>query len=90
MSINLVIPADLQHLTDQREVIEVQGKTVGECLEHALHQFPKLRPLLSIEKGQLPTAISLYVNGVDSYPEELSTEVHDGDKLHLVRSSGCC
>ncbi len=90
MSKSLVVPINFQDLTDQTEVVNVEGNTVGECLIYLVNQFPELRAQLFTERGQLSNNISIYVNLEDSYPEGLSMPVNNGDKLHLVLSGGCC
>ncbi len=40
MSIKIDISYPLQHLANDTEVAEVNGSTVGECLEHLVKQFP--------------------------------------------------
>ena len=90
MSIKANIPSYLQHLTNEMEVAEVRGTTVGECLEHLVKQFPGIEKLLFAENDKLHGYVALYVNRDDSYPEELAKPVKDGDEISIEFSAGCC
>lgn len=84
MSIKVNIPYFLQHLTNNVEVAEVNGTTVGECLKHLVEQFPLIEERLFDEQGKLPIYFNIYVNGESVYPEELTKPVKDGDELHIA------
>ena len=40
VSVEIYIPQFLQHLANGVEVVEVNGRTVGECLNDLAKQFP--------------------------------------------------
>ena len=84
MSIKIDIPSYLLPFTDGREAIEVNGSTVSECLNHLVRQFPDVEKVLLAENGELLEDIGIYVNGEDSYPEELAKLVEDGDELRIL------
>ena len=84
MSIEINIPSYLQPFTDSMEVVEVNGSTVGECLNHLVKQFPGIEKLLFTKNGKLLSYVSIYVNEEDAYPEELAKPIKDGDKLYIL------
>ena len=43
MSVKVNIHQNFRHLTNDLSTIEVNGKTVGECLNDLINQFPNLR-----------------------------------------------
>ena len=70
--------------TDGLEVIEVEGKTVGECLTHLIQQFPGMEKALFAKKDKLLNTVEVYLNHTSAYPNELIKPVKDGDEIHLV------
>ena len=84
MSIQINISQFLQHLTNDVRVVNVNGKTVGDCLNDLVGQFPQLETLLFDKEGELLKLLNVYVNGESAYPEELAKSVNDGDKLDIM------
>jgi molybdopterin converting factor small subunit len=65
-------------------MVEVAGKTVGDCLDHLIEQYPGMREGLFDKKGKLLNVVEVYVNNESAYPEELAKRVQDGDEIHLI------
>ncbi len=84
MSLKIDIPSYLQPYTNNREMVEVNGSTVGECLDHLIKQFAGMEKMLFTKNGKLHSYVGIYVNGEDAYPEELAKPVEDGDKLYIL------
>ena len=83
-SIAFDVPAFLDHVTGGLRQVEVTGSAVGECLGHLIDRFPGAGPLVFDESGSLLGHIEIYVNGVSTFPEELTRSVHDGDTISMV------
>ena len=88
ISIKVNIRPGMQHLTNDRELVEVSGSTVGECLNHLVKQFPDIEEELLDEDGRVLGYVDIYVNGESSYPEELAKPVKDGDELFILQVIG--
>ena len=84
MSVEIHIPQFLQHLARDVKIVEVNGRTVGECLNDLVKQFPKLEARLFDKNGELLKYLVVLVNGESAYPEELVQPVNDRDKLHII------
>ena len=84
MNVRLNVNPILARFTGDRNVVEVNGSTVGECLEHLVVQFPKVKKGLFNKDGKLLNYVDVYINGESAYPDELAKPVKDGDELHLV------
>jgi len=84
MSIKIEIPSYLQPYTNNMEVVEVNGSTVGGCLNHLVKQFPGIEKMLFAKNGKLFGYVAIYINGEDAYPEELAKPVKDGDELDIL------
>ncbi len=85
MSVKISVPSSWQRFTHDQEVAEVNGSTVGECLNHLTRQFPGIEGELFDEDGNLFQHVDVYVNEKSSYPEELAKPVKDGDVLYILR-----
>ena len=84
MSVTINIDTGLHQLTDGQTTVQVEGKTVGQCLDQLVDRFPEIKPRLFDKKGELHKYIDIYVNQESSYPEELAKAVRDGDELHIM------
>jgi len=84
MSIKIAIPSHLQHLTSDTEVVEVNGCTVGECLDNLITKFPSMEKRIFNEDGELLDYVVIFVNREDSYAEGLATPVEDDDDLQII------
>ncbi|MFO7996398.1 MAG: MoaD/ThiS family protein [Dehalococcoidia bacterium] len=84
MAVKINIHPFLSQQTNNQDVVEVNGSTVGECLHQLVAQFPGLKPWLFEKDGRLNRLVEIYVNTESSYPEELAKPVRDGDELHII------
>ncbi|MFC2072222.1 MoaD/ThiS family protein [Chloroflexota bacterium] len=84
MSVKINIHPFLSHLTGNQDICEVNGSTVGQCLEELVALYPELRERLFGKDGNLSNNIEIYVNMESSFPEELARPVKDGDELQIV------
>ena len=84
MSVKINIPDYLSYLANDQDVFEIQGSTVGQCLEQLVAKYPGLRDWLFGKDGNLRRTVDVYVNMESTYPEELAKPVKDGDELHII------
>ena len=84
MSVKIDVPSYLQTFTDNMEVVEVNGSTVGGCLNHLIEQFPDFKKMLFAQNDKLLSYLCIYLNEDDVYPDELTKPVKDGDELHIT------
>ena len=84
VSVKINIHPFLHHLTDGQELVEVNGSTVGQCLEQLVDRFPGTKEGLFVKNGNLASDVEVYVNGESAFPEELAKAVKDGDELHII------
>jgi len=88
VTVKINVRPGMQHLTSNRDVVEVNGSTVGECLGQLVKQFPSIEDELFDKDGNVLNYIDIYVNGKSSYPEELAKPVNDGDELYILQAIG--
>ena len=70
--------------TDGLEVVEVVGRTVGDCLKDLVKQYPGMKEGLFDKKGKLLNVVEVYVNNESAYPEELAKSVKNGDEIQII------
>jgi len=89
LSVKVKLHRSLAKLADGQAVVEVNGGTVGQCLEQLVARFPKLKKKLFEKNGALSRILEIYLNGESIYPDDLAMSVKDGDELDtLLRISG--
>jgi len=84
MSIKIDISLLSHQYTKGQQIVEVNGSTVGQCLDDLIKQFPDIKQGLFDSNGKLHSYIDIYVNGESAYPEVLAKPVKAGDKLHII------
>ena len=84
MSIKIDIPSYLQPYTNNMQVVEVNGRTVIECLNHLIKQFPEINKMIFAKEDKLLDYVSIFINGNFTYTDELSTTVKDRDELNIL------
>ena len=84
MSVKVNIHKTHRTYTDGLEMVEVEGGTVGDCLEQLVQQYPGMKEGLFDKKGKLLNVVEVYVNNESAYPEELAKSVKDGDEIQLI------
>jgi len=82
MSIKVIIHP---FLNDGKELqVEVDGKTVGECLRTILRQHPAMEKRMFDKKGRIKGYIEVLVNDHSIGTEELACPVKDGDSMTVI------
>jgi molybdopterin converting factor small subunit len=84
MSVGIKVPAYMRSSTNNLEAVEVSGRTVGECLDHLVRQFPGMKKRLFTRGGDLFDNIIISINGESAYPEQMARPVRDGDELGIM------
>ena len=84
MSIKINIHRTHRQFTNGLDIVEVDGNTVGACLDNLVRQFPDMGKVLFNKKGKLVNVIEIYLNLKSAYPDELAKQVKDGDNIHIT------
>lgn len=84
MSVKVSLHRTHRQFTGGLEVVEVQGETVGECLDHLAQEYPGIGEALFQKKGKLKNHIEVFLNLKTTYPQELAVRVKDGDEIHVA------
>ncbi len=84
MGINLFLPANLSKFAKGKDWFEVEGKTVGECLNQLVSFVPTLRNVLLCGSGdKLNWAFKVLVNREETDAKGLETKLEDGDEIEI-------
>ena len=87
MANNVLIPTPLRVYAGKQDVVQAEGKTVGELLENLTSQYTDLRHHLYKEDGKLRSFVNVYLNDDDiRYLQREDTPVADGDTISIVPS----
>ena len=87
MANDVLIPTPLRVYADKKDVVTVEGGTVGELLQNLTTQYAELRNHLYNEDGRLRSFVNVYLNDDDiRYLNKEATIVKDGDTLSIVPS----
>ena len=84
MSVTVSLHGTHRQYTGGLEVVEVQGETVGDCLDHLANEYPGIGQALFEKKGKLKRHIEVYLNLKSTYPQELAMPVKDGDEIYIT------
>ncbi len=79
------IPTPLRGYVENKDVIEVEGNTVGEILSNLITTYPKLKNYMYDNNGNLRTFIRLFAGDEDIDDlEGLDTVIEGRIELNIV------
>ena len=84
MSIKVGISPSLQSFTNNMAVVEVNGSTIGECVNHLVKQFPSIENILLVKNNKLFGPVGIYVNRERNITRELDKSVENGEELYML------
>ena len=79
MSVKIEIPYYLQLYVNNQESLEVKGKTIKECLDDAVRQYPAMKEQLFDSAGEI--GVILLHQGEPVMDGALKNRVKDGDVI---------
>ena len=87
MPTKIHIPTPLRPFTGKRDVVEVDGTTVGELLASLTSEHEGLKKHLYNDEGKLRSFVNVYLNDEDiRYLAREQTPVKPGDSLSIIPS----
>lgn len=87
MAHKILIPTPLRGYTGKQDVVEAEGRTVGELLANMAAEYTELRHHLYAEDGKLRSFVNIYVNDDDiRYLEKEDTPLKPGDTISIIPS----
>jgi molybdopterin synthase sulfur carrier subunit len=83
MSVTIRLHPFLRKFTGDQKV-EVNGKTVRDCLDGLEAKFPGFKQQIYDKEGKLDNLWDIYINSKTSYPLGLDKPVNNGDELMII------
>lgn len=79
------IPTPLRKLTNEQEVVEAAGPTVGEIIDNLDQAYPGLKERLCDDSGEVRRFVNIFVNDEDiRFLEAKATPVKETDEISIV------
>jgi molybdopterin synthase sulfur carrier subunit len=79
------IPTPLRKLTNNEELVEVNGTTIGEAIAELQTRYPGIKDRLLDETGAVRRFVNVYVNEEDiRFLQNQETKLSDGDEVSII------
>ncbi|MHC1765679.1 MAG: ubiquitin-like small modifier protein 1 [Verrucomicrobiia bacterium] len=79
------IPTPLRKLTNNEEVVEVDGGTIGAIITELQSRYPGIKERLLDENGAVRRFVNVYVNEEDiRFLQNQQTPVKSGDEISII------
>jgi sulfur-carrier protein len=79
------IPTPLRKLTNNEELVEVNGATIAEAITELQTRYPGIGERLLDEKGEVRRFVNVYVNEEDiRFLKNQQTPLKDGDEISII------
>jgi len=85
MAVTVRIPTPLRKLTNEQEVVEAEGNTIGDIIDSLDKSYPGLAERICDEEGNVRRFVNVFVNDEDiRFLEEKKTTLKEGDEISIV------
>ena len=85
MAVTVMIPTALRTYADGADSIEARAGDVGAVLKEVAAKFPRLKPHLFSDAGELRSFVNVFVNDENIRDQQkAATPVKDGDEVAIV------
>ena len=79
------IPTPLRKLTNNEELVEVNGATIADAIAELQTRYPGIQERLVDEKGDVRRFVNVYVNEEDiRFLKNQQTPLKDGDEISII------
>lgn len=87
MPVKVYLPTPLRQYAEGRDVIELDGSTVGEVLNKLVERYNALQKHLFNETGAIRSFVNVFLNNEDiRFLEGVNTKIRDGDTIYIIPS----
>jgi len=84
MAVTVNLAAYLRQYAANKENVLVMGKTVRECLDNLIKQYPKLKDQIFDKNNSLYPYVSVFIAGEIMYADKLEKPVKDGVNMNIL------
>ena len=79
------IPTPLRKLTNNEEIVEVNGSTIDEAIAELQARYPGIKERLLDDTGNVRRFVNVYVNEEDiRFLQNQQTPLKDGDEVSII------
>ena len=79
------IPTPLRKLTNNEEIVEVNGSTIDEAIAELQARYPGIKERLLDDTGNVRRFVNVYVNEEDiRFLQNQQTALKDGDEISII------
>ncbi len=92
MSVKVRIPTPLRGLTNDIDVVEGEGGTLGTVIDGLETSFPGIKDRICDDTGEIRRFVNVYINGEDvRFLQGLESELKGGEEISIVPAvaGGC-
>ncbi|MEM0440891.1 MAG: MoaD family protein [Candidatus Caldarchaeum sp.] len=87
MPVKVYLPTPLRQYAEGRDVVELEGSTVGEVLNKLVSRYADLQKHLFSETGSIRSFVNVFINNEDiRFLEGMQTKLKDGDVVYIIPS----
>ena len=85
MSVPVRIPTPLRKLTQDQEIVEVDGLTIRDVIESLEKTYPGLKERICDEEDNIRRFVNVFVNDEDiRFLQDGATQLKPGDEVSIV------
>lgn len=85
MAVKIRIPTPLRRFTNDKDIVETNGKTVRACIDELIAAHAELGNQLLDQNGEVRRFVNLFLNDKDvRFQGGPSIEVKDGDEIAII------
>jgi molybdopterin synthase sulfur carrier subunit len=85
MSVKVRIPTPLRKLTNELDIVSIDGGTLGAAIDGLETTYPGLKERICDEQGEIRRFVNIYINGEDvRFLSGLETSLKAGDEVSIV------
>jgi molybdopterin synthase sulfur carrier subunit len=85
MPTTIRIPTPMRKLTNDQELVQAAGATIGELIEDLEKAYPGIKDRLCDQNGNVRRFVNIFLNDEDiRFLEDKATAVKAGDEISIV------
>jgi len=85
MAVKVRIPTPLRKLTNELDIVSIDGGTLGAAIDGLESSYPGLKERICDEQGEIRRFVNIYINGEDvRFLDGLRTSLKTGDEVSIV------
>jgi sulfur-carrier protein len=85
MSVPVRIPTPLRKLTQNQEIVQIEGATIRDLIDNLEQSYPGLKERICDDQNNIRRFVNVFVNDEDiRFLQDAETAVKPGDEVSIV------